>query len=434
MKRFLLLVVVVLIIGVVAYFALNRTDPAAGTAPVIVGAPVNADPVARGEYLARAADCIACHTVPETGKPFAGGLPFKLPFGTIYSSNITADVETGIGGWSDDDFVRAVREGVRKDGKHLYPAFPYTAYTQLSRADVLAIKAYLFTLPKVRQPERPNDLGFPFNQRWAMGFWNAVFFRSQRFENDASRSPQWNAGAYLAGPLGHCAECHTPRNLGFGLKHGESLAGAELQGWRAWNITSDETHGIGKWSDEALTQYLRTGHADGHASAMGPMGEAVAHSLQFLKPEDTAALVAWLRTVPARKGSDPIMVDPTPKGVVASNAAAPGADLASADSEGQRLFEGACASCHQWNGAGQQTPYAGLAGTRGVNDPKGANVTQAILHGVTMRIGDTDVYMPAFGHGYSDPEVAALANFVIGHFGGKQGEVTPEDVAKRRDL
>ena len=434
MKRFLLLVVVVLIIGVVAYFALNRTDPASGTAPVIVGAPVNADPVARGEYLARAADCIACHTVPETGKPFAGGLPFKLPFGTIYSSNITADVETGIGGWSDDDFVRAVREGVRKDGKHLYPAFPYTAYTQLSRADVLAIKAYLFTLPKVRQPERPNDLGFPFNQRWAMGFWNAVFFRSQRFENDPSRSPQWNAGAYLAGPLGHCAECHTPRNLGFGLKHGESLAGAELQGWRAWNITSDETHGIGKWSDEALTQYLRTGHADGHASAMGPMGEAVAHSLQFLKPEDTAALVAWLRTVPARKGSDPIMVDPTPKGVVASNAAAPGADVASADSEGQRLFEGACASCHQWNGAGQQTPYAGLAGTRGVNDPKGANVTQAILHGVTMRIGDTDVYMPAFGHGYSDPEVAALANFVIGHFGGKQGEVTPEDVAKRRDL
>jgi mono/diheme cytochrome c family protein len=434
MKRFLILVVLLLVVGTVAYFALNRTDPAAGASPLIVGAPANADPVARGEYLARAADCIACHTVPETGKPFAGGLPFKLPFGTIYSSNITADVETGIGSWSDDDFVRAVREGVRKDGKHLYPAFPYTAYTQLSRADVLAIKAYLFTLPKVRQPERPNDLGFPFNQRWAMGFWNAAFFRSQRFENDPSRTPQWNAGAYLAGPLGHCAECHTPRNLGFGLKHGEALSGAELQGWRAWNITSNDTHGIGKWSDEALTQYLRTGHADGHASAMGPMGEAVAHSLQFLKPEDTAALVAWLRTVPAREGKDPIVVDPSPKAVAASNAAAPAADVASADSEGQRLFEGACASCHQWNGAGQQTPYAGLAGTRGVNDPKGANVTQAILHGVTMRIGDTDVYMPSFGQGYSDPEVAALANFVIGHFGGKQGEVTAEDVAKRREL
>ncbi|WP_213949031.1 c-type cytochrome [Luteibacter sp. dw_328] len=434
MKRFLVVVVLLLVIGTVAYFVLNRKDPAAGTSPLIVGAPTNADPVARGEYLARAADCIACHTVPETGKPFAGGLPFKLPFGTIYSSNITADVETGIGAWSDDDFVRAVREGVRKDGKHLYPAFPYTAYTQLSRADVLAIKAYLFTLPKVRQPERPNDLGFPFNQRWAMGFWNAAFFRSQRFENDPSRTPQWNAGAYLAGPLGHCAECHTPRNLGFGLKHSQALAGAELQGWRAWNITSNETHGIGKWSDEALTQYLRTGHADGHASAMGPMGEAVAHSLQFLKPEDTAALVTWLRTVPAREGTDPVVVDPAPKAVVASNAAAPGGDVDGENADGKRLFEGACASCHQWNGVGQQTPYAGLAGTRGVNDPKGANVTQAILHGVTMRIGDTDVYMPAFGHGYSDPEVAALANFVIGHFGGKQGEVTAADVAKRRDL
>ncbi|SKB54781.1 c-type cytochrome [Luteibacter sp. 22Crub2.1] len=434
MKRFFLLIVVVLIIGAVAYVALNRTDPADGTAPVLAGAPLNADPVARGEYLTRAADCIACHTVPETGKPFAGGLPFKLPFGTIYSSNITADVETGIGGWSDDDFVRAVREGIRKDGKHLYPAFPYTAYTQLSRADVLAIKAYLFTLPRVRQPERPNDLGFPFNQRWAMGFWNAAFFRSERFENDPSRSPAWNAGAYLAGPLGHCAECHTPRNVGFGLKHGESLAGAELQGWRAWNITSDATHGIGKWSDEALTQYLRTGHADGHASAMGPMGEAVAHSLQFLKPEDTAALVAWLRTVPAREGDDPVVVDPSPKAVLASSAAAPGGDDETTDADGLRLFEGACASCHQWNGAGQQTSYASLVGTRGVNDPSGRNVTQAILHGVTMRIGETDVYMPAFGHAYSDPEIAALANYVIHHFGGKQGEVTAEDVARRRAL
>lgn len=434
MKRFLILVVLLLVIGTVAYFALNRTDSADGTSPVIAGAPSNADPVVRGEYLARAADCIACHTVPETGKAFAGGLPFKLPFGTIYSSNITADVETGIGSWSDDDFVRAVREGVRKDGKHLYPAFPYTAYTQLSRADVLAIKAYLFTLPKVNQPERPNDLGFPFNQRWAMGFWNAAFFRSQRFQNDPSKTPEWNAGAYLAGPLGHCAECHTPRNLGFGLKHGDNLAGAELQGWRAWNITSDPTHGVGKWSDEALTQYLRTGHTEGHASAMGPMGEAVAHSLQFLKPEDTAALVTWLRTVPAREGKDPIAVDPAPKAMVASTAVAPGGDVESANAEGRRLFEGACASCHQWNGAGQQTPYAGLAGTRGVNDPKGLNVTQAILHGVTMRIGETDVYMPAFGHGYSDPEVAALANFVIGHFGGKQGTVTADDVAKRREL
>jgi len=432
MRRFLIIVVVLLAVGIGAYFFLNRTDPDDGTAPVLAGAPTNADPVARGEYLTTAADCVACHTSHDGGKPFAGGLAFKLPFGTIYSSNITPDKETGIGTWTDDEFVRAVREGIRKDGKHLYPAFPYTAYTQLSRADVLAIKAYLFSLPPVHQPEKPNELGFPFNQRWAMGFWNAAFFRSQRFQADASRSPEWNAGAYLGGPLGHCAECHTPRNFGFALKHGEALAGEVVQGWRAYNITSDPTHGIGKWSDEALTQYLRTGHAEGHASANGPMGEAIAYSLQHWKPEDTAALVTWLRTVPAREGDDPIVVDAAPKAMVASSAVAPGGDDGKADAEGLRLFEGACASCHQWNGAGQQTAYAALAGTRGVNDPKGANVTEAILEGVKMRIGDNDVYMPAFGHAYSDTEVAALANYVIRHFGGKQGEVTPADVAKRR--
>jgi len=432
MKRFLILVIVLLVVGAGLYLFLNRTDHADGTAPVLAGAPANADPVTRGEYLTRAADCVACHTSHDGGKPFAGGLAFKLPFGTIYSSNITADKETGIGDWSDDEFVRAVREGIRKDGKHLYPAFPYTAYTQLSRTDVLAIKAYLFSLPPVRQPERPNELGFPFNQRWAMGFWNAAFFRSQRFEPDTSRSPEWNAGAYLAGPLGHCAECHTPRNFGFALKHGEALAGEVVQGWRAYNITSDPTHGIGKWSDEALTEYLRTGHTQGHASAAGPMGEAIEYSLQYLKPEDTAALVTWLRTVPAREGDDPIVVDAAPKTMAASSAVAPGADDATADADGLRLFEGACASCHQFNGAGQQTAYASLAGTRGVNDPKGANVTEAILEGVKMRIGDNDVFMPAFGHAYSDTEVAALANYVIRHFGGKQGEVTPADVAKRR--
>ena len=434
MKRFLAIVVILLVIGAGLYFYLNRIDPDPGTAPVLAGAPAGMSPVQRGEYLARMADCIACHTVPETGKPYAGGLPFKLPFGTIYSSNITADVETGIGSWTDDEFVHAVRDGIRKDGQHLYPAFPYTAYTALSRDYVLAIKAYLFTLPKVRQPERPNDLGFPFNQRWAMGFWNAVFFKNERFQADPARSAQWNAGAYLAGPLGHCAECHTPRNIGFGLKHGESLAGAELQGWRAWNITSDPVHGIGGWSEDALTAYLRTGHAEGHASAMGPMGEAVSHSLQYLTPADAAALVTWLRTVPARTGDHPVTVDPQPEGVRTSTAFAPGGDDEARYADGRRLFEGACASCHQWNGVGQQTRYASLAGTRGVNDPSGLNVTQAILQGVKLHIGETEVYMPSFAHAYSDPEIAALANYVIHHFGGKEGTVTAADVAKRRDM
>jgi mono/diheme cytochrome c family protein len=431
MKRRLAGVLVLLVIVAVAYIFLNRTDGGEGSAPTLAGAPASADVLARGEYLAKAADCVACHTVPGSDQAFAGGVAFKLPFGTIYSSNITADPVQGIGAWSDEEFVRAVREGVRKDGRRLYPAFPYTSYTQLSRADVLAIKAYLLSLPSMARANQDNDLSFPFNQRWAMGFWNAAFFKSQRFAANASKSPQWNSGAYLAGALGHCGECHTPRNLGFGVEHGKELAGEELQGWRAYNITSDAEHGIGAWSDAALAEYLRSGHAAGHGSATGPMGEAVEHSLQFLNDEDLGSLVAYLRTVPARKGHQPISVDPRAAPAVASSAMAPGGDEPG-NSLGRHLFEGACASCHQWNGQGQQTPYASLLGARGVNDAAGTNVTQAILQGAKMRIAGNDVFMPAFGAAYSDTEVSAVANYVIVHFGGKRGTVTPAEVAKGR--
>jgi mono/diheme cytochrome c family protein len=434
MKRFLTVVVVLVVIGAIAYVALNRIDGAAGAAPPIAGAPASAEVLARGEYLTKAADCVACHTVPESGRPFAGGVAFKLPIGTIYSSNITADPTNGIGGWSDDEFVRAVRDGVRKDGGHLYPAFPYTSYTALSRDDVLAIKAYLFTVPAIAQANRANDLAFPFNQRWAMGFWNAAFFKDRRFAADPSKSPEWNSGAYLATALGHCGECHTPRNLGFGLEHGKELAGAELQGWRAYNITPDPKYGIGAWSDAEIAHYLKTGFAAGHASASGPMAEAVSHSLQFLNPEDVAALVTYLRSVPAHEGKHRVEVDHQPAPAMASTDTSPDAGDASAHAQGLKLFEGACASCHQWNGKGLESQYAALLGTRGVNDVKGSNVTQAILQGVKMRVGDSDVFMPAFGGAYSNTEVAALANYVIAHFGGKQGEVTPELVAKRRTL
>ncbi|WP_285412265.1 cytochrome c [Variovorax sp. efr-133-TYG-130] len=432
MKRLFKLLVAVFVVGAALYFFLNRTDKSEGEAPVLAGAPADAALLVRGEYLTKAADCIACHTVPGKGEPFAGGLPFVLPFGTIYSSNITADPATGIGNWSDEQFVRAMHDGVRADGKRLYPAFPYTAYTALSRKDVLAIKAYLFSLPQVKQPNREPDLGFPFNQRWAMGFWNAAFFKSRRFDADPSQPPAWNQGKYLATALGHCAECHTPRNFAFALETSNNLAGETVQGWRAYNITSDAKNGIGGWSDAEIAAYLTTGHADGRGSASGPMGEAVEHSLQYLKAEDTAALVSYLRTVPAKAGKEPIEIDAKAPWAVASSAAAPAANTAEGHEQGLRLFAAACASCHQWNGQGQQTSYASLLGTRGVNDPGGANVTQMILRGVKMRVHDNEVYMPAFDKAYTDTEVAALANYVIAQFGNKQGTVTSEFVAKQR--
>ena len=253
--------------------------------------------VERGEYLAQAADCMVCHTTQD-GKPYAGGLGFKLPFGTLYSTNITPDKETGIGNYSDQDFLNAVHRGIRRDGARLYPAMPFTSYTYMTDADALAIKAYLFSLPAVHAAAPANTLTFPFNQRWAMTFWSIVFNPDIRFEPDTSKTPEWNRGAYLAEALAHCGECHTPRNLGFALDNRKKFAGAVTAGWRAFNISSDKTTGIGGWRDEDLVSYLTIGHAMGHGTASGPMGEAVDHSLSQFTPEDIRAVVAYLRSVP----------------------------------------------------------------------------------------------------------------------------------------
>lgn len=377
--------------------------------------------MARGEYLTRAADCEACHTAPN-GRPFAGGVAFKLPFGTIYSSNITADKDTGIGSWSDDEFVRALHAGVDKDGRPLYPAFPYTSYTALSRDDILAIKAFLFSLPQVHAPARPNELSFPFNQRWSLSFWNAVFLKKDRFQPEQGKSAAWNRGAYLATALGHCGECHTPRNLGFAMESGKALAGEELQGWKAYNITSDKEHGVGAWSDQELIDYFSKGHAAGRGTASGPMSEVVGYSLQHLTPSDLSALVTYLRDVKPQQGGLP-----TPA-VQAPSVASAGATA----SMGEQLFVGACSGCHLQNGQGRETDYAMLAGLRSVRDPHATNLTQIILTGSSLRVGDMKIFMPSFGHAYSDAEVAALSNYVVSHFGGQQGTLSAADVAKRR--
>src|SRR5271156_4059067 len=247
-------------------------DYRSGSPAGVPAALANADVVKRGEYLANAADCLVCHTTQD-GKPYAGGLGFKLPFGTLYSTNITSDKETGIGNYSDQDFLNAVHRGVRSDGARLYPAMPFTSYTYVSDSDALAIKAYLFSLPPVRAAAPANTLLFPFNQRWAMNFWSALFNPDSRFAPDTSKSPEWNRGAYLAEALAHCGECHTPRNLAFALNNRRKFAGALTAGWRAFNISSDKITGLGAWSDDDVAAYLANGHALGRGTAAGPMGE-----------------------------------------------------------------------------------------------------------------------------------------------------------------
>lgn len=383
------------------------------------GAP-GVDGTARGEYLTRAADCVVCHTAPG-GKSFAGGLAFDLGFGTLYSANITPDRDSGIGGFTDDDFVNALQKGVSKDGVHLYPAMPYASYTGMPREDILAIKAYLFSLPPEKSAAPANQIDFPFNQRWGVALWNLFFNPDRRFQADSAKTAAQNRGAYLVEVLGHCQECHTPRNVALAVDRGQKFAGALTQGWAAYNLTSDRQSGVGAWSDEQLAAYLSTGHAEGRSSAAGPMAEVVEHSLRHLTKDDIAAIVAYLRTLPAiAGGAAPADNPPAKSGKIA------GAD----DSLGVRTFASECANCHRFDGGGAQTAHASLIGNRTVNDPRGVNLVRVILSGVKL---NGLISMPGFdGSSHSDDEIAAVANFVNGTFGNGQLKLVAADIERIR--
>ena len=316
----------------------HPVDLGAYAGPSPSGVPselIQADARTRGQYITRMTDCEACHTAPG-GQPFAGGRPFVLPFGTIYTPNITPDPDTGIGKWSDEQFVRAVHQGIAADGSRLYPAFPYASYTLLTDADVLAIKSYLSTLRPVRQANKPNTFVFPFNQRWLMAFWSAFFNADQRFRPIQEQSPEWNRGAYLVEAAAHCGECHTPRNLLQAMNQRQKFAGGTAEGWNAYNITSDRTSGVGAWSAEQLASYLAIGHAPGRGAASGPMGEAVELSLSKLTRSDIAAIVTYVRSAkPIFSGALPWPAGP------ASDSPRVGS---SENPAGKRVFEGNCVS------------------------------------------------------------------------------------------
>jgi mono/diheme cytochrome c family protein len=392
------------------------------------GVPQNladADQVKRGEYLARAADCMVCHTAPG-GAAFAGGLAIPLPFGTIYTTNITPDKDTGIGNYSDQEFLDALRRGIRRDGTRLYPAMPFTSYTYITDADGLAIKAYLFSLPAVHQAAPDNTFTFPFNQRWSMVFWTTLFNADARFAPNTDQSPEWNRGAYIAEALAHCGECHTPRNLAFALDNGKKFAGAVTAGWRAFNITSDKGSGIGAWSDDELFAYLATGHALGRGTAAGPMGEAVDQSFSQMAPSDIHALVSYVRSVP------PIASPDLPATLSPPAPASPQQGGATSDPLGKKIFEESCASCHDWTGVSAITPYATVAGARAVNDRTATNVAQIVISGSERHTPPSVVSMPAFGSTHSDTEIAAVSNYVTARFGSAPSSLTDKDVAELR--
>jgi mono/diheme cytochrome c family protein len=405
----------------------KRVDIANYSGSDPTGVPValaHEDIVKRGEYLARAADCAVCHTATG-GDKFAGGLAFLLPFGTLYSTNITPDKGTGIGNYTDAEFLQAIHRGVRKDGAHLYPAMPFTSYTYMSDADALAIKAYLFSLAPIHAPAKENSLAFPFNQRWAIAAWSMAFSTDSRFRPNAERSGEWNRGAYLAEALAHCGECHTPRNLAFALDNRKKFGGAVTAGWHAYNVSSDQPSGIGAWHDDDLLAYLAAGHAPGHGTAGGPMGEAVDESFSTLAPDDVKALVTYLRSVP-----------PTTEGgftaPLARAASSSHREGVNADVRGKLIYEGACVSCHGWSGESSLRDFATLTGARAVNDAQGTNVAQIVINGMKRATPEGVAEMPAFGHAFSDVEIAAVANFVTGRFGNAASALDEKDIARLR--
>lgn len=406
---------IIKIVGGIAFAGLFAAPPLADAE----------DAVAQGQYLTKAADCVSCHTA-EGGKPFAGGLPFKTPMGTIYAPNITPDKATGIGTWTDADFLRALHKGIGQQGEHLYPAFPYTSFAALTETDVASIKAYLFSQPAVRRENTPNEMAFPYNMRFLMMAWNLINFHPQTIDPKAER------GKYLADALGHCADCHSPRGLTMGVKDESYLAGGVVDGWTAFNITSDVDHGIGSWSADEIKTYLKTGTSD-KAQAAGPMADVITNSTSRMTDADLTALANYLKEVPAKsKGGDGRFTQGGP--VETDIMTRYRASLGSNAPEGQVLFSAACTTCHGMAGEGVED---GAMPSLYHNSSTGAvtpdNLALVILDGVQRGSEFGDASMPGFRDEFSDDQVAALVNYVRKTFGTDANAITPAHVKDLRN-
>ena len=381
--------------------------------------PASPDPAARGAYLALAGHCAGCHTA-RGGDPYAGGRGIDTPFGTIRASNLTPDPATGLGLWSASDFRRAMRDGVSRDGRPLYPAFPYPEYSRLSDADVDALWAYLRTLAPVHAPNAPHALRFPWSVRPLLWAWRALHFRPAAFVPDASRDAAWNRGAYLVEGLGHCGACHTARGA-LGGPAGVPLDGAMLdaQGWWAPSLRRANEGGVQRWSQEDTVAWLGGG-LNAHAVATGPMAAVVAGSLQHLDAADLGAMATYLRALPEVDG-------------VRRTRRAPAA-AASGDA-GAALYRRHCEDCHGASGEGAPPHWPALAGNRTVTAEPPVNAIRSVLHGgfpPGTRANPRPYGMPPAGPELSDDEVAALLTWMRSAWGHSAGAVEARDVNRWR--
>ena len=380
--------------------------------------PQNFGQIQRGRYLAIAGDCGSCHTVPGSGQPFAGGRPIETPFGVVVGANITPDPETGIGAWSDELFVRALREGKGHDGQLLYPAMPYPYYTKLTESDALAIRAYLNTVKPVRNAVVSNKLPFPFDVREGMTAWNAIYFRNGEFKPDPTKSAEWNRGAYLVEGLGHCGACHTPKTTLGGDEGERAFQGYALQGWFAPNITNDSERGLGGWSVADIVAYLKNGHNPTTAST-GIMGEEITLSSSRMTDADLTAIATYLKDLPGQTPSPSAPVSASDPKMVAGGA----------------IYADECSACHGMDGKGVPYLFPSLAGSPNVRSADPTSLIRVLIEGarsVATAGEPTGPGMPSFAWKLSDDEAAAVLTYIRNSWGASAAAVDSRQVEQVR--
>jgi mono/diheme cytochrome c family protein len=381
--------------------------------PVIEGieppAPQSFEPalVKRGRDLAAIGNCSDCHTVPG-GKAFAGGLPVPTPFGTIFSSNITPDPDTGIGRWSEAAFRRAMRSGVDRAGHHLYPTFPYDHFTNVTDEDDRALYAFLMTRSVVRAPDRAHDLSFPFNQRFVVAGWKLLFLKGGTYKADSAQSAEWNRGAYLVEGLAHCGACHTPRNALGAEKASASFSGGDVDNWQAYAINAQSPSPL-PWTSDALFHYLRQGWDADHGAARGPMAD-VAANLSSVPENDVRAIALYMGSV----FGPPMQERPGQTKVARADIKSP-VQAAPADSPGAPIYRAACATCHE---SDRPLPYSGinLRLSTALNAPDPRNAANIILSGIRPVGGERGPIMPGFADSMTDEQIVALLNYLRARF------------------
>ncbi len=400
--------------------------------------------IARGKAVAIEADCAACHTAVG-GAPFSGGRAIESPLGVIVAPNITPSKTAGMGGYTLAQFADALRKGIARDGTHLYPAMPYPSYAGMRDEDVAALYAYMTKgiAPVDTRPVIKTSLGFPFNQRWLMAGWNLLYGVGPH-GNDAGLTAQEQRGRYLVDVAGHCSSCHTPRGALMNEQGFAYLTGGSVGGWKAPDITSDPVRGVGGWSEQQLVDYLRKGHAQGRASAAGPMAEAIEHSFSQMPQSDLRAIAAYLRRVPASASTNAGMQRAdfawTQARPLAQENDETGTDSTPDEiaeyrhvSSGAVLYGAACASCHGDRGEGKAGVYPSLTSSTTVGASDASNLIMTVVQGIDRHDATGQTVMPAFGRDMSDEQIAALVNFVTKRFGNPAVTVDASQVRVTRN-